>query len=627
MSVQSVRKIELRDWDIKARLRHSLPGRWLLQSRTRRLANTLLRQAEALRELGDHELLTRGQSVYNTPIGDGRDTHNDCSNFPLILEAIRREMGFTLHPNQVMAAIAMRHGSMIELATGEGKTLSVTLCAASYALSKLPVHIMTANSYLAERDAEQAGAIASRLGLTAGFLDPNANPAERGPVYRKSMLYSTLAELAFDWLRDRLRITRDKQMPAMPRLRVALIDEADMIMIDEARTPLILSERVPGQTDREKVFRWAAEAAAPLKPDEDFELPHPGVVKLTPIGRRRVTRDLPTDQAAIAELAVIATLRARLFHKRDVHYIVEDDEIVIVDAKTGRRMPGRRWSDGLYEAVTLREGLELDGPTRHVAQVTVQQFLTQYDRLCGCSGTMRSATREIWSVYGRPTLPIPTHRRCIRRRRRPAIFTTPAEQFRAVVDQIEALRQQDRAVLVGTTHITTSLRLSEQLDQRGIPHHVLNAFAEKEEAEIVADAGQVGAVTIATNMAGRGTDIKLHPQVKEAGGLHVISLQRHESARVDRQLIGRCARQGDPGSYQFVLCLQDPLLKEHAPEKRVRYRKSNRRFGQPIHSRLLRWLWQSVQNRVEQAHRESRLSMIKHQQETEKMMGTPDYLR
>ncbi|QNN24538.1 prepilin peptidase [Planctomycetales bacterium ZRK34] len=626
MSVYPVRKIEIGKWGFMPRLRHSPLGRWYLRNRARAMANVLLGEAEKLKSLGDHELLTRAQAIYTTPVGDGSKVAFDCSNFPLIIEAIRRELGFTLHPNQVMAAIAMRHGSMIELATGEGKTAAVTLVAASYALNKMPVHVMTANAYLAERDAEQAGRIVNRLGLTAGFLDPKADPTQRGQLYRKSMVFSTLAELAFDWLRDRLRITRDQLMPVMPRLRVALIDEADQVMIDEARTPLILSERVPGQTDREMVFRWAAQMTAPMIREQDFEITAPGAVRLTKQGRRQVTRDLTPQQAAIAELAVIATLRARLFHRRDVHYIVQEDEIVIIDEKTGRPMPGRRWADGLYEAITLREGLELDGPTKHVAQITVQQFLWQYERLCGCSGTMATAAREVWCVYGRPTLAIPTHRRCLRKGKPTMFYTTSTEQHQAVAELIDELRKQDRAVLVGTTHITTSLRLSRLLEERGIEHHVLNAFAEKEEAEIIARAGQIGAVTIATNMAGRGTDIKLAPRVVETGGLHVISLQRHDSKRVDRQLIGRCARQGDPGSYEFILSLQDPLLKRHAPEQRVKYRPSKRRFGEPIHGLLLPMLWRSVQKEVEDNHREARLSMIRRQHDLEEMLGKPDYL-
>ncbi|MBI1368417.1 MAG: hypothetical protein GC162_07150 [Planctomycetes bacterium] len=626
MSMYPVKSIVIQKWGPLPRYRHSLPGRRIALAGCRRLARKLIAEAHALKSLGDHELLSRSQLHYARPIKT-RDVDADCSNFPLVLEAIRRQTTFRLHVNQVVAAIAMRRGWMIELATGEGKTLAALLTACSYALDHFPVHVFTANEYLAERDSELGAQVAERMGLTAAFLDPKADPEAKKKLYRKSMLYSTLHEVAFDWLRDRIAISRHGAMPSMPRLRVALVDEADMVMIDEARTPMLLSESVAGAASRTPLFKWAYEVTAPLRPEIDFDILGPGQVALTPEGRRLITRDLSTEQAITAEAAVLAALRARLFFRRNVNYIVdeENEEIVIVDEKTGRRMPGRRWSDGLYEAITLREGLPLDGPTRHLAQVTVQQFLWQYERLCGCSGTMFNAAREIYCVYGQRTMPVPTHQKCRRVGWPTIVYTTPIEQFRAAAEEIRKVRDAGRSVLVGTTHIATSQRLSALLDEMNIEHHVLNAFSDKDESEIIARAGQPGAVTIATNMAGRGTDIKLDPAVREAGGLHVVSLQRHESARVDRQLVGRCARQGDPGSFQFILCLQDPLLKDHAPDKRLRRRPRRRRFGEPLRDWRLYWLWTLTQKEVEASHRDARVQLILQQNELEKMLGKPDY--
>ncbi|MBI1373776.1 MAG: preprotein translocase subunit SecA [Phycisphaera sp.] len=626
MYQSEVKQIELRDWDVQRRVQHSVVGRRYALRVCYRLADALLRQAEPLQSLSDDELLRQGREMYIRPSNndDGWNPHR--SAFPLVLEAIRRHTGFVLHHNQVMGAIAMRRGQMIEMATGEGKTLTALLAAADYAMHGQPVHMITANAYLAERDSVLGADVLKRLGLSAGFLSPKATPDEKLVLYKRSLLYTTLHEVGFDWLRDRLAMTRDNKPGKMRPLRVALIDEADMIMIDEARTPMVLAERTDPPAKYIQLHQWARETAERMQLDIDYDVHGPMQVELLEDAKKSIDRGRSLQDAHDAERAVMASLRARLFYRRDIDYIVRENEVIIVDPKTGRAMPGRRWPDGLHEAVMLREGLKLDGPTKHVAAVTVQQFLTQYELLCGCSGTMYDAAEELWRVYGVSTMQIPTHKPCIREVHDPRVYVTRAEQFRAVAEEVRDMLEIGRSVLVGTTHIETSIRLSNLLREMDIEHDVLNAHREEEEAEIIAKAGEPRRVTIATNMAGRGTDIKLEATVCEAGGLHVIAMQKHDSVRVDRQLFGRCARQGDPGSARFILSLQDPLLKEHAPQDRLKFRLRRVPFGAEVDPHRPLRLWRRVQREVETKHRESRTALIERQLEMDQLLGKPSYM-
>ncbi len=628
MSWTIVKTIELKPWSVAARARHTGIGQAWQRRELHSLAMTTLRQAEKLREVRDAELAERAAKISGDTTRTGKTSAADGETFPLILEAIRRETTYTLHPNQIMAAIAMSRGMVVEMATGEGKTFSAMLAGACYALGRRPVHMMTANSYLAKRDAELATSVLKRIGLTATALHREMERDDRARAYRTPLLYTTLSEVGFDWLRDRLAMVKGEPR-LQPRLHVALIDEADQIMVDEARTPLVLA--ATGDEDQMALFRWAEKSTRMLRPQIDYEVRGRHDIELLPDAARRLLRNVPEHHAARAFATLLAVLRARLFYRKNVQYAVQPNEegkpeVVIVDEKTGRLMPGRRWEAGLHEAVTMLEGLPLDGRQRNIAQITVQQYLAQYDELCGCSGTIIEAARELYVIYGHPSIRVPTHKPCIRVENPAEVYVTRAEQFRAAAEEIRQLSASGRAVLVGTTHITTSHRLSGLLKEMGIEHQLLTALDEEQEAQIVAEAGKPGAVTIATNLAGRGTDIKLHRDVAAAGGLHVLSLQRHESIRVDRQLIGRCARQGDPGSCSFILCLQDPLLRSHAAEQRIRFRPKSRTFGVPLISRRLKKLFNAVQKRVELEHRDARIGLISRAQHLEAMFGRPDYL-
>jgi preprotein translocase subunit SecA len=625
-----VKDMELKPWTLAARVSHTAAGQAWQRTRTRTLALSLLKKAEGLRELSDARLRERAAAIQADPAKLHKTSADDGETFPLIIEAIRRGTTYTLHPNQVMAAVAMSRGFIVEMATGEGKTFSAMLAGTCYALGRRNVHMMTANAYLAKRDAEAATSILGRIGITAASLDRSVERPDRAKAYRQPLIYSTLSEIGFDWLRDRLAMLKGEER-LLPRLHVALIDEADQIMIDEARTPLVLA--AAGDDNESQLYRWAEQATRTLRPDEDFIVHGRHDVEFTQPGVRRLMRGIPEAQHAPVHLALLAVLRARLFYRKNVQYVVqpsEEDkdklEVVIVDEKTGRLMPGRRWHDGLHEAIMTLEGLPLDGRQKNIAQITVQQFLAQYDVLCGCSGTIIEAARELYCVYGRPSLKVPTHRKCRRVEHKPDVYVTRSEQFRAAAEEIRELREQGRAVLVGTTHISTSQRLSRMLKKMGIAHEVLTALDEVREAQVVAQAGKSGAVTIATNLAGRGTDIKLEDGVSAAGGLHVLSLQRHESIRVDRQLIGRCARQGDPGSCRFILCLQDPLLRAHAADDRSGFRPRDRRYGSPITTGKLRRLFNAIQRRVETQHRDARIDLISRATHLEQMFGRPDYL-
>jgi len=620
MSWSAVKDLKIRKWGAWQMAAHSRLGRSMRLRQLWGEAHRLLKEAQSLTALDDEALKKRAR---RTRAEVHKSDTDPVEVFPLILEAIRRETTFILHPNQVVAAMAMSRGQMVELATGEGKTLVTMLTATAQALSGRRVHVFTSNRYLAQRDAELAGKLAGRLGMRVGSLKDDLPRPERVVAYQAPILYSTLAEVAFDWLRDRLAMCRGESETLVGRLDVAIVDEADMVMIDDARTPMLLAES--SGHDPTALYRWAAEVAERMRAIEDYTSSS-GQVELTPAARRWFYGLGGEAQALVARSAVIATLRARLYYRRNVHYVVQEGEVVIVDEKTGRLMPGRRWQDGLHEAVTIREGLELDSSTRNTAQITVQQYLAQYAQLCGCSGTMSEAAREMYSIYGLSTLRVPTHRRCRRKRWRSAVYATREAQFLAVAEQVKALRRAGRPVLVGSTHIATSERLSELFKREGIEHALLTALEEKREAEIVELAGRAGAVTIATNMAGRGTDIKLAPEAAAAGGLHVISLQRHDSARVDRQLVGRCARQGDPGSCQFILCIQDPLLRPHIPRLRRKYLTPRTRGGQPIRRRGLLRLWTRRQRTVESEHLRMRLALIQREASLQALYGKPPYL-
>jgi preprotein translocase subunit SecA len=497
------------------------------------------------------------------------------------------------------------------------------------ALTERGVQIVTVNDYLAERDAREMGPVFDFLGVSVACVVHETEPAARFAAYRRGVTYTTNKELGFDFLRDEEAVRAapwfehgrgveefGRQRRQRGDWHFAIVDEADSVLIDDARTPLILADAPGVDEEAADVCRQADNLAVRLEPGVHFRSqPRDRKIDWLPAGRSAVTQALggrrsPAGVRVDWHEACLRAVKAHRLFRRDVDYIVEGDEVVIVDENTGRRMPGRQWEDGLHQAVTCKEGLPILGRSRTLAKTTYQRYFNRYEKLAGMSGTMMPAASEIARVYGAGTAAIPPNKPCMRRMLPDRIFATEAEKWTAVAVQIAELHARGQPVLAGTRSIEKSELLSKLLDESQVPHIVLNARRESEEAEIVARAGVFGGVTVATNMAGRGTDIKLTADALAVGGLFVLATERHESRRVDLQLVGRCARQGDPGVAQFFLSLEDALLVRHRPllaeRLRVRFASSTgplpawvaRRFG-------------AVQVAVERRHRRERMKLVR----------------
>ncbi|MFV1958364.1 MAG: preprotein translocase subunit SecA, partial [Planctomycetota bacterium] len=486
--------------------------------------------------------------------------------FAACREASKRALGQRHYDVQLIGGWALHNGFIAEMVTGEGKTLVATLAVYLNALPGEGVHLVTVNDYLARRDAAWMRPVYEALGLTVGTIQAPMSNEERIPEYRCDVTYGTNSEFGFDYLRDNMKIRKDSQVQRS--LNFAVVDEVDSILIDEARTPLIISG--PSEDDRAK-YEEADAVARRLVPGEDFEVKekeHQCV--LTEEGQEKAERLAGVDFWEAGESdwphLLEQALRAHHIYKRDKDYVAKDGEIIIVDEFTGRLMEGRRWSDGLHQAVEAKEGIHPRAENQTLATITYQNFFKLYEKLAGMTGTAMTEAAEFWKIYHLDVLDIPTNRPLIRLEQDDMIYRTEPDKYRAVVEEVAQVHETGRPILVGTTSIEKSERISDMLRRRGIEHEVLNAKHHEREAEIVAQAGQPGRVTIATNMAGRGTDILLGPRVAERGGLHIIGTERHESRRIDNQLRGRAGRQGDPGSSQFFLSLEDDLMRIFAPE-------------------------------------------------------------
>jgi preprotein translocase subunit SecA len=497
-----------------------------------------------------------------------------------VADACRASLGITPYPGQREAARALLDGRLVEMATGEGKTLAVALAAACGALSGRPVHVVTANDYLAARDANAMSPLYRTLGLGCGVVTGASTPAQRRQAYDCDITYCPGRELAFDYLRDRLvrpralspliatvdRLARPSADRAtlLRGLWMAIVDEADSVLLDEALMPLILSAPVVA-ADREARLASALEAAAALEPDEHFLLDaHAQSARLTADGRRQLDADAaastPFRTTRHREEFVQTALAALYLHERDRHYVVRNGSVQIVDEATGRAAPGRIWSNELHAFVCLKEGCPLPPLTQVATQITYQRFFPRYLHLSGTSGTLHEERRELESVYGLPVVGIPL-RRPSRLHRMPTRVVADAEtQAAVVVARIQEMQARGRPVLIAMDSVIDAERLSGHLHATGIDHQLLHARQDADEAACVAAAGQPGQVTLTTNMAGRGTDIRLHPQAEASGGLHVIACQHNRSRRIDRQLYGRAGRQGDPGSCERVVHRFQPLF-------------------------------------------------------------------
>lgn len=482
--------------------------------------------------------------------------------FAVVREASKRVLGMRHFDVQLIGGICLHRGNIAEMRTGEGKTLVATLPVYLNALTGNGVHVVTVNDYLATRDSEQMGRLYNFLGLSIGLIVANLDFNQRKEAYACDITYGTNNEFGFDYLRDNM-VSDVSQMVQRP-LNYAIVDEVDSILIDEARTPLIISG--PGQRSTDNYYKLA-KIVPHLVKDEDYTIDEKQkTIAPTDSGIAKVEKMLGVENLYDSENIELnhllgASLRAYAMMHRDTDYVVKDGEVVIVDEFTGRLMFGRRYSDGLHQAIEAKEGLKVERESQTLASVTFQNYFRMYKKLAGMTGTAKTEEKEFIDIYGLEVLPIPPNKPLARIDLPDQIFKTKAAKYRAVVRNAVERHQTGQPILIGTTSITQSEELSDMLLRAGVPHKVLNAKHHEKEAEIVADAGQMGMVTIATNMAGRGTDITLGEGVPELGGLAILGTERHESRRIDNQLRGRAGRQGDPGSSQFFLSLEDDLMR------------------------------------------------------------------
>lgn len=535
--------------------------------------------------------------------------------FAAIREGARRVLG--LHPFrvQLMGGIALHEGNISEMKTGEGKTLTATMPVYLNAISGDGAHVVTVNDYLATRDADEMGELYRWMGLTVGLNLNNKSSEEKREAYNCDITYSTNNELGFDYLRDNMVVYKE-QMVQRP-LNFAILDEVDSILVDEARTPLIIS----GQANRSTSFYTRCDFFVKgLKEDEDYTIDlQSKSISLTEEGIEnaektfRVTNLYDIENQALVH-HLDQSLRANFIMHKDFDYVVDDGAVKIVDQFTGRIMEGRRYSDGLHQAIEAKENVEIQKESKTMATITFQNYFRMYKKLSGMTGTAKTEEEEFREIYNMNVVAIPTNRPLIRDDRDDLLYPTLESKFKAVAEDIKERHAKGQPVLVGTVAVETSELISTLLKKEGVPHEVLNAKNHFREAEIVVNAGQPGAVTIATNMAGRGTDIKLGPGVKEAGGLAVIGTERHESRRIDNQLRGRAGRQGDPGVSQFYLSLEDDLMKRFGSE-RIRMVLEQLKIAEDdavIQSRMISRQVESAQKRVEGNNYDTRRNVLKY---------------
>ena len=561
-------------------------ARWARQRRLRaaRLIPLVAEHGRALDGVSDRALREAAQALRPALRREGFSEDLVARVFALVREVASRTLEQRHFDVQLIGGQVLLAGMVAEMDTGEGKTLTATLAASAVALAGVPVHIVTVNDYLASRDAAWMGPIYRALGLQVGTVIHGMTPPERRAAYGCDVTYCTNKELAFDYLRDRivlrgrpsrLQLQLERLVSGEARaerlvlrgLHFAIVDEADSVLVDEGRTPLIISAQ--GSSAEQRLYETALGLADALVPETDFTVDRvERSVRLTPAGLARLD-ELAAPLGGVwagrlrrEELAREALVARQLFH-RDRHYLVRDGRVQIIDEYTGRVMPDRSWERGLHQLIEVKEGVAVTAPHETLARISYQRFFRRYLRLAGMTGTAREVAGELWAVYGLPVVRVPTNRPSRRVIQPERVYRSAEARWVAVVERVRALHALGRPVLVGTRSVAASEELAARLAAAGLPHRVLNARQDVEEAQIIAEAGQPGRITVATNMAGRGTDIRLAPAVVELGGLHVIATERHDAGRIDRQLFGRCARQGDPGTAEALVSLEDDLVASH----------------------------------------------------------------
>ncbi|EAR60222.1 preprotein translocase subunit SecA [Neptuniibacter caesariensis] len=563
-------------------------------------------------------------------------------SFALVREVAGRTLGMKHFDSQLLGGLAMFHGNIAEMHTGEGKTLTATLSAATAAFAGVPVHVVTVNDYLTARDAEEMAPVYERLGLSVGVIVHGLSPQERREIYAKDVVYCTNKELVFDYLKDSI-VLEDKQHKLhlhaerlkgnqqileglmLRGLHFAIVDEADSVLLDEARTPLIISGPEIEQEEQREVYQQAMDIAQELEAETHYLVnQRERRIEYTEDGEARVLQltdglgPFWVGRVRCLELVFQALTALHLFI-RDKHYLIKDDKVMIVDEHTGRVMEDRTWERGLHQLIEIKERCELSNPRETLARISFQNFFRFYHHLGGMTGTAKEVMPELWQVYGLPVVNIPTNKPSRRKKLGVSISPTEHEKWQKVAEGVRHLHSQGRPVLVGTHSVAASEHLSERLLKLGIEHQLLNAKQDQSEADIVARAGEPGCVTIATNMAGRGTDIKLSVDVEASGGLHVILTELHEASRIDRQLEGRCARQGDQGSFEVILSLEDTILSEAFSDLLKRF------FAWPVPSalrtRLLSILMRRAQKQLEADHARMRAELLKQDERQREILS------
>ncbi len=613
------------------KLRHVGQG----TSRWMRLARQADRLQQQCHVLTDADLDSRLASTRESFARGHADTPALVEALAVLREVARRELGLEPYVVQLAGAAALHHGQIVQMVTGEGKTLSSVIAAVLLAWSKPGVHVVTANDYLAQRDAAGMRPVYQRVNVSVGLVVPATSQPARAAEYRKSVVYTTQKDLVGDWLRDQLALKGAKdtvterltaplipgqpvQTPILiPGLHACIVDEADVVLIDQAVTPLIMS-MLGHTTEPAQTYVRADELAQQVEQGADYELDlRHRRVELTDAGKQKLGESMADNDRGTWRSArrrhelVTRALVARHCMSRGDQYDIVDGRVVLVDEFTGRFMPDRRMEQGLHQALEAKEQLDITEPSQSVASLSFQRFFRSYPHLCGMSGTAAGGRPEFEQVYGVPVRIIPTHKPVRRTRQRPQVLPNQERKLEAIVGQVRNLHATGRPVLIGTRSLEASQTLSQMLGNAGLPNHqVLNAVEHEHEAQIIAQAGQLGAITVATNMAGRGTDILLGTGVADFGGLHVILTERHEARRIDEQLIGRAGRQGDCGSAQVFHSLEDPLLAKHAPALLPygKWRKA-RRIG-PLGAALVRGLFWFSQCLAERRAFEARKNVL-----------------
>lgn len=627
---------------------HGAYGAWLRRSSRVRF---WLKEAERILE-AQKKLEPLSESKLHHHLGDLRlrgiragfaapDFQREC--FAAIVENAVRTTGLQAYPEQICAALGLLDRSLMEMATGEGKTLTLGLATVLAAWKGLPVHVVTANDYLAERDAAWLQRHFLGCGLQAGHVTSPMDPSARQRQYRNEIVYTTAKELVADFLRDRIQLgelsdaaRRQLRILLQPRLQQSLptvqnglssvfVDEADYVLIDEAVTPLIIS-RAKENRMLQEATKAAFQLASRLQPEVDYR----GVAKYQEIILKNSAEEWITEASITQPVLqnrqwrkemVEQVLRAREFYHRDKNYIIDDGKVVIVDEGTGRQMPGRSWRLGLHQAIEYKEGLVMSDPAETLGGISFQRFFRLIPHLAGVTGTAWENRAELWRIYRLPVLPVPTHKPCVRKQHPASVFPDTESKWQAVRDCIRRIHTFGSPILVGTRSVRASDEVAAVLRQEGVHFQLLNAVNHLHEAAIVADAGKYASLTIATNMAGRGTDIKLDRDALSLGGLNVIATEFHESSRVDRQLYGRCARQGDPGAVFQFASLDDEVISKHTPAWLRKWLASALRQNLPGAKTLSYWLCRQAQQAATRQNFKARLLLLEQDKWTSEQLS------